>query len=339
MTFTSRSKLAFLAALLAAACAAAAPAAHAAGPVFKIAHVVPQGDPRDVAARFVADRMKSSGTCPMEGQVFPAGQLGSTTDLIEGMQIGSVEAVVLPASFLVGFQPVMGIFDFPYFWPDDLQKLLALHGSDAVRKLLDTTDSQGVHSMAIWHTGYKQWTGNQALTKPADYQGKRARVMPSSMLVQGQKALGLTPVDMPFPETYNALQSGAISAQENPASTSFLMGLQEVQKFMTLTRHGTLDQVFMVSKAWYDGLSADCRGALDAAVQAGREVVAQETQKAEQKAMEGMRAAGVEIVTPSAEELAGLRQATLPKVREAFVAQTGGQGRALLEAVEAEMGR
>ena len=167
----------------------------------KIAHVVPQGDPRDTAARHVAELMNASTTCEMESEVFPSAQLGSTTDLIEGMQIGSIEAVVLPASFLVGFEPMMGLFDFPYFWPSELEDLVELHNSGAVRALLDSTADQGVYSMAVWHTGYKQWTANAALDDPEDYAGLRARVMPSEVLVEQQRALGLTPVDMPFPET------------------------------------------------------------------------------------------------------------------------------------------
>lgn len=313
--------------------------AQAANPTLKIAHVAPKGDPRDIAANYVADTMKDSKTCPMDAKVYPAAQLGATTDLIEGMQIGSIEAVVLPASFLVGFQPLMGIFDFPFLWPDNRDTLLKVQKSKAVRNLLDTTDSQGVHSMAVWHTGYKQWTGNQPLRTVADFTGKRARVMPSAVLIEQQKALGLTPVDMPFPETYNALQSGAIDAQENPVSTSYLMGLQEVQKALTITNHGTLDQIFMVSKVWYDGLSPACRTALDQAVDQGSKVVVDETIKAEAKAMKGMKDAGVQIVELTPEQRAGLRDATLPKVKAFFINKNGEKGKQLLDNIEAEISK
>ncbi|OXR49927.1 MULTISPECIES: TRAP transporter substrate-binding protein [unclassified Pusillimonas] len=314
-------------------------AAHAANPVMKIGHVAPKGDPRDLASNHVAQMMKDSKTCPMDAQVFPAGQLGATTDLIEGMQIGSIEAVVLPASFLVGFQPLMGIFDFPFMWPSDLNKLLAVQNSPAVRTLLDTTNKQGIYSVKVWHTGYKQWTGNQPLRSTADFRGKRARVMPSAVLIEQQKALGLTPVDMPFPETYNALQSGAIVAQENPVSTSYLMGLHEVQKALTMTYHGNLDQIFMVSKAWFDALPEGCRTELTKAIDSGAAVVVEETKKAEAKAMAGMKAAGVEIVELTPEQRNGLRDATLPEVRAFFIRQNGDNGRQILENIEAEINK
>lgn len=308
-----------------------------ANPVLKIAHVVPEGDPRDDAARHVAERMANSESCPMDANVFPSAQLGGSTDLIEGMQIGSIEAVVLPASFLVGFQPMMGLFDFPYFWPSDLDELLAIHESDAMRALLDSTNEQGVYSMAVWHTGYKQWTANKPLRAPADYDGIRSRVMPSDILVRQQEALGLTPVDMPFPETYNALQSGAISAQENPITTSFVMGFHEVQDYLVLTNHGNLDQIFMVSRMWFDGLDENCQAELTAAVDEGKELVVERTLALEERGLAEMRETGIEVIELDDNQIDVLREATLPVVRDRFLELTGQQGQTVLQALEAEI--
>lgn len=306
--------------------------------VLKIAHVVPSGDPRDVAAVHVADYMNNSATCDMQANVYPNAQLGGTTDLIEGMQIGSIEAVVLPASFLVGFQPMMGLFDFPFFWPSDLDELLELHESDAVQALLDTTEEQGVYSKAVWHTGYKQWTANAELIEPEDYNGIRARVMPSDILITQQEALGLTPVDMPFPETYSALQSGAISAQENPITTSYVMGFYEVQDYIVLTNHGNLDQIFMVSKAWYDGLSSACQAELDAAIAEGSEVVVEETLAMEEEGLQAMIDQGTTVVELTDAQIQALREATLPRVRARFEELTGAEGAAILERISNEIG-
>lgn len=305
----------------------------------KIAHVVPQGDPRDTAARFVADYMNGSASCSINATVYPGGQLGQSTDLIEGMQIGSIEAVVLPASFLVGFQPLMGLFDFPYFWPSDVKALVRLHNSDAVRALLDSTTEQGVFSMAVWHTGYKQWTANRKLVSPQDYAGLRSRVMPSPVLVEQQKALGLTPVDMPFAETYSALQSGAIDAQENPVPTIYSMRFQEVQSYLMMTKHGNLDQIFMVSQAWWNKLTPECQTELGTAVAKGQQVVLDETARVEALAMQSFKDQGVQIVVLSEEQRAALRDATLPPVRELFLAKTGERGKEVLSRIEAEIAK
>lgn len=303
----------------------------------KIAHVVPKGDPRDTAARSVADYMNKSKSCDIKSTVYPSGQLGQTTDLIEGMQIGSIEAVVLPASFLVGFQPLMGLFDFPYFWPTDVKKLVELDNSSAVRRLLDSTTEKGIYSMAVWHTGYKQWTANKALVAPKDYAGLRARVMPSAILVAQQKALGLTPVNLPFAETYSALQSGAIDAQENPVPTIYSMRFYEVQSDLTMTNHGNLDQIFMVSQTWWKKLTPDCQSELTKAVAKGQKVVVEETARVEKVALEAFKKQGMKIHQITDAQRNVLRDTTLPPVRKLFMSENGDAGAKMLKDIEAQI--
>ena len=305
----------------------------------KIAHAVPPADPRGTAALYVAEKMNASDTCAVDAKVFPSGQLGTTTDLIEGMQIGAIEAVVMPASFLVGFEPLMGIFDFPYFWPQDRDTLLALHVSAPVQRLLDETLDEGIVSMAVWHTGYKVWTSNTALREIGDFKGIRSRTMPSKVQVRAQRLLGLTPVNMPFAETYSALQTGAIAAQENPITTNFVMRFHEVQNYSTFDNHGTLDQIFMVARTWFEGLSEACRTELREAVEGGRKVVADETVRMIELALPAFARAGMEIITLTEAEATALRLATLPGVKATYFEMTGEAGRRTVEAIEAEIPR
>lgn len=314
------------------------PAAEAAQSNMKIAHVVPPGDPRDLGANRVRELLQNDKRCDIDVKVYPSAQLGGTTDLIEGMQIGSIEAVILPAAFMVGFEPKVGILDFPYFWPTDVKRLLEVHKGPAMQQLLATTEDEGVVSLDVWHTGYKQWTGNKPLKSRDDFAGLKARVMPSPVLVEQQKLLGLTPVNMPFPETYNALQNRTIDAQENPLVTSFVMKFHEVQSDVTISNHGNLDQLFMVSKTWWDGLTPDCRTAVREAVDKAGGLVVQKTDEMTRRALDAFRKRGVTITELSGAEYEALRQATLPGVEAFYVRQTGEEGRKILDAFKAELG-
>ena len=83
----------------------------------KIANVVPAAAPRSRGAELIVNMVNKDKRCNLNAKSYPGGQLGGTTDLIEGLQDNSIEMVILPGSFLVGFQPLMGIMDFPFFWP------------------------------------------------------------------------------------------------------------------------------------------------------------------------------------------------------------------------------
>src|SRR5688500_19137454 len=64
------------------------------------------------AAELVKARTKGA----VEIQVFPSSQLGGAREMGEGVQLGSLEAMIAPASFLGGFNPAVSIFDVPYIF-------------------------------------------------------------------------------------------------------------------------------------------------------------------------------------------------------------------------------
>ncbi|HEX9877237.1 MAG TPA: TRAP transporter substrate-binding protein [Gammaproteobacteria bacterium] len=307
----------------------------------KIGHLVPGAAPRGRGAAAMAELITADARCDVSAKVFPASQLGGDTDLIEGLQIGSVEMAILPGSFLVGFQPLIGILDFPFFFPPRWEDLQQVHRSEAMREVLDTTEEKGIVSLAIWHTGYKIWTSNRrSLHAYENYAGLKARVMPSIVLKEQSRLLGLTPVGMPFAETYSALQTGAIDAQENPIDTSFFMKFHEVQDFAAITNHGILDNVIMVSKAWWERRPPACQAAIREAVEAGSQMTAELTNSIiENVALPAFEARGLTTTTPTREQWNRMRDAVLPGIERLYVEHNGAGGQALLDSVRAEVAK
>jgi C4-dicarboxylate-binding protein DctP len=312
----------------------AASPALAADFTLKIAHVLPKGDPRDLGADKIVELVEADARCSIDGQVYPSGQLGMFNDINEGVQFGSIEMSVMPASYIVGTEPLLGVFDFPFFWPAEVDKLLALHKSGAMK---DLETEMGKHNMVmldVWHTGYKQWTANKPLNTLDAYEGLVSRVMPSPVLVEEQKAFGLKPVTMPFSETYSALQSGAIDAQENPNPTSWNMKFYEVQSHVTMTYHGNLDQVILVNLPWWNGLTDGCRTSITEAVAAGNKVTFDATMVQEVSAMADFKAAGVTVVPVTEAERMVMRDSVLPPVLEFYKKANGARGAEILKNFE-----
>ena len=311
--------------------------AHAQSFTLKIAHLLPPGDPRDLGANKVAEVLHADSRCDIQVQVFPSGQLGSFTEINEGVQFGSIEMSVQPVAYMAPIDMLSAVFDFPFFWPTDVEKLKVLHKGPATQMLGKALERHNLVLLDVWHTGFMQWTANEPLNSLDAYKAKIARVMPSELMSQRQQLFGLTPVTMPFSETYSALQTGAIAAQENPIPTTFNMKFHEVQSHLTMTYHGTLDQFVSVNKAWWDGLTEDCRTAVAEAVAAGNEVCLTATIRQEEAALAAMRAAGMNVVEVSAEERAAMRDVVLPGIKNWWLAQTGEEGAKLFAAYEAEI--
>jgi tripartite ATP-independent transporter DctP family solute receptor len=319
----------------------ATPSAPAADIQMKIAHVVPGASPRGRGATRTAELISTDSRCEIDARVYPSGQLGGDTDLIEGLQIGSIEMVILPGSFLVGFQPLMGVLDFPFFFPPDWTDLKQVHDSDAMRSLLATTEEKGIVSLGVWHTGFKVWTSNERpLNTAENYSGLKARVMPSTILKEQARGIGLTAVGMPFSETYSALQIGAIDAQENPITTTFFMKFYEVQEHLALTNHGTLDQVVMVSGRWWEARSAPCQTAIRQAVTVGGDLTAELTFTViDSQALPAFAANGMAIHNLNDEDREIMRARVLPGIERVYLEQTGVRGRAILDAFNNEIAK
>lgn len=316
----------------------AAMPAVAAEVTMKIAHVLPDGDPRDLGADKLVEVVEADARCDIDGQVYPSGQLGMFNDINEGVQFGSIEVSVMPASYIVGTEPLFGVFDFPFFWPSDLDRMQELRRSPAMAELSAEMAKHNMQMLDVWHAGYKQWTGNRPLDSLDAYRGLVSRVMPSPVLGEMHKAMGLKPVTMPFPETYSALQSGAIDVQENPNPTSWNMKFHEVQSHVTMTDHGVLDQVILVNLPWWNGLSDDCRAAIAEGMEAANRTTLEATLAQEEKALAAFREADVTLVEPSEEARAAMREAILPPVRDFYIERNGARGEEILKMFEAEIG-
>ena len=92
---------------------------------------------------------------------------------------------------------------------------------------------------------------------PEDAKGQKFRIMSSKVLEAQFKAVGANPQVMPFSEVYSALQQGVIDGQENTNSNIYTKKFYEVQKHMTLSNHGYLGYLVVMSKKFYDSLPKD----------------------------------------------------------------------------------
>jgi len=306
--------------------------------VMKIAHAAKPGSARDLGAQKVKEIVESETNGRVEVQIYPASQLGGGPDLIEGMQMGTIEMVILPSSFLGGFQPLTCIMDIPFFFPSDYKKMIELEQGPAGQKLRETTDSIGVKTLDIWHTGYKGFSAQTPLRKPEDFVGLKFRVMPSPIQIAQYEVLGATPVNMDFSECYNALQTGAIDGQENPIDTTYDMKFHEVQKTFTISNHGVLDQFIMVSKVWYEKLPEDIQAAIMKGVEEGRKVTLENTHKTEEIGLKAFKDAGLEIIELTPEERAAFAEAT-KGVKEKYVNTYGAEAAELLKLFEEEIAK
>ena len=125
---------------------------------------------------------------------------------------------------------------------------LRLPDYDAVWKAMDgelgahvrrEINGKGLFVMdRIWDSGFRQvTTSNRAIAGPDDFRDLKIRVPVSPLWTSMFKALGSSPASINFNETYSALQTRVVDAQENPLAIIQTAKLYEVQKYCSMTNH------------------------------------------------------------------------------------------------------
>ena len=176
--------------------------------------------------------------------------------VVSAMQGGTVEMNVMNASLLAGNVKEMAIFDYPFLFANT-KEADAVADGPVGRKLLDKLQERGLVGLAYWDLGFRQMhTAKKPIRTADDVKGLKMRVIPTTQYVDFMNAIGANATPMPYPETYGALEQGAIDGMTNPLLNIVSEKFYEVTKHLTLTNHMYTPQAVIVSKKFWDKLSA-----------------------------------------------------------------------------------
>ena len=222
--------------------------------VIKFSHVVSPNTPKGKAADYFAKRVEELSHGKIKVEVYPNAQLCGDKVVLRKMKFNAVQMAAPSFSKFTGIVPQLALFDLPFLFKDENHLHRVLDG-EVGEKLLKLVTKKGYVALGYWDNGFKQISDSKRpLIKPEDCKGLKFRVMSSKVLIEQFKALGATPVVLPFSEVYSALQQGVVDGQENTISNIYTKKFYEVQKYMTLTNHGYLGYMVVVSKAFWKKL-------------------------------------------------------------------------------------
>lgn len=284
-------------------------------------------------AEIVAD--KSGGD--IEVQVFPAAQLGSERDMVEGLQIGTLEMTLTSTGPMGNFVPQVKLFNLPFLFKDRESCYKVLDGEIGTQ-ISDLFVKVGIRSLGWFENGFRNITNSKVpVEKPADMNGLKIRVMEDDVFILTMKALGASPLPMAFGELYTALEQKTVDAQENPLAVIYSSRFFEVQKYLAMTGHFYSPAVLLISEITWQSLSPEQQKIItDAAAQA-RDYERELSLKADQELEAACAKEGMVITRPDkapfAEAVAAVY--TNPDVIKAIGGGDAAAGQKLIDAARA----
>ena len=244
--------------------------------------------------------------------VHHSGALGSETQVLQQVQLGTTQMTVCTTGPIEAFAPEIKALEMPFLFPSYAAADKVLDGPIG-QDLATRLAGQGFFALHFLDNGFRNVTNSKHPVKsPEDLAGMKIRTMEAPTHLAIWRAIGANPTPMAWP-IFTALQQGVIDGQENPVAIIHAAKLLEAgQKYLTLSRHVYSALVFLANKTFIDTLpAADRKIFLDAARTASRKGRAF-IRDNEEKQLTELREAGMQVENEP--DIPAFQKATAPVI-------------------------
>lgn len=228
--------------------------------VLKLAHVMPT----DHAYHLMSVKFKEEVERldpNIEVQIFPASQLGNERDLVEGLQIGTVDIATITSAITAGFVPGFKVFSLPFLFRD-FDHMFSVMDSEIGDQLEKDMAKAGLIKLGFVSGGSRSLYASTPIKSLADLKGKKIRIMEDPIYVETWNALGALATPIAWGDVYLALQQGIVDGAEGAMISYDSMAFYGPSPYVTEIEYIFSWHNFMMSKRTWDKLPADIQAVL-----------------------------------------------------------------------------
>lgn len=312
---------------------AAAPAPSLAQDVLnlKLGHIQSEQDLWHLGAQKFKDELEKRSNGAITLTIYPNSTLGGDRDLVEGMQMGTVDFGLI-AGVLGNFAPSIQLLELPYLFKsqDEFNKVVkGKIGEEIAGNVVETAN---VRILDWWERGSRQVTSNKPINGIDDLKGLKIRVPEIPAMVTTWRAIGANPTPMAWSEVYTGLEQGVIEAQENPIPFIFGGRINEVQSNLSFTNHKFEYVTLAISEMRWKQLTPEQQKIVVEAANAATAFENEQVRTKTDEMLKTMEAAGLKVSHPDTAPIAAAAQSA----HDAFGAKVDPD---LYNRIKQELGR
>ncbi|HEY0833652.1 MAG TPA: DctP family TRAP transporter solute-binding subunit [Azospirillum sp.] len=307
--------------------------------VIKYTHFQPgrADQPKHAAAEAFRKHVEEKSGGKLKVQIYPAGQLGNATSVLEGLRLGSIELAVVHDGGISSVYKPIDVFMMPYLFRDSQVAWAVWDGPFTKEFGEDMLKRTGIRLMAFADNGIRHFTNSKRPIKtPADLKGLKIRVQPSPVYIKLVESLGASTSAIDWGELPAALAQGTVDGQENGVTNILAASLYQHQKHATLDGHVYSLHAYLFSDAFWQTLTDQEKKIVAEGVDIAKDIHRRMTAEQDNAAKSILESKGMQVTTLTPAERDAFRDVAQPPVR-AFLEQEFGKERVtrLVEAVEA----
>jgi len=230
-------------------------------------------------------------------ELYPAGQLGGSLAMIQGLTLGTVDIYTEFISVWADMVPEYKVFAVHYKF-DSVDEYERFMNSETFakmnEKMIKTNNTTNIGNMRAGSV-YNHLS-NKPLYTVEDAKGLVGRVAQMAPLVRCWQAYGAKPTSMDWGEIYTSLQTGVITAIDNPILDMYDEKFHEAVKYLNMTNNIYNMISYQTSTIFWDGLSAKEKEVFKNAVKVASQKGAVEVDRRLGKVIGELKAKGIKII-------------------------------------------
>ena len=240
----------------------------------KVGHVYGDSYAMHVALQHMSDTVyeKTNGRYQLE--IHPNSELGGESDLIEGVQLGSVDMCFTATTPLANTVPAVAKLDLPFLVDDYNHADACFYNTDSEirQSIIDDIDNGGFKCLTLCENGFRKLVTNKPINSIEDLKNLKIRVMENQLHLELWNALGASPTTMSASEALTGIQQGTVDAVEMFNSAIISVGFAELVDYYVATNHiYTVGTLLMNQKVFNNMSAEDQQVFMDAAAEMARE--------------------------------------------------------------------
>jgi TRAP-type transport system periplasmic protein len=261
--------------------------------------------------------------------VYPASSMGQQRERMELTQADVLQINIASIGGIAQFYPEISAIDLPFAFPNLAVADAVFDGEFGDKLREEILEETGCIFLGLSGGSFYVLSNNvRAIKTPEDMGGIKFRTMSVPSHIAMMRALGAAATPVDWAELYTSLQTGVVDGQHNPIAIMAVGGLQEVQKYATITNHLYGADWWFTSQEFYDSLTEEQRkifiNGYTNAIIVGRGT--KMLLEATEFGVDFLQAAGIEVYSPSSEELNEFKELAIPLVLDAIEDELGQDG-------------
>lgn len=269
----------------------------------KLGHIQSEQDFWHLGALKFKEELEARSNGKITLAIFPNSTIGGDRDLVEGMQMGTVDFGLI-AGVLGNFEKTIQLLELPYLFDSQEDFNKVIHGPIGDEIAANVLKAAGVRIVNWWDRGPREVTSNKPINGLADLKGLKIRVPEIPAMVTTWRAIGANPTPMAWSEVYTGLEQNVIEAQENPIPFIYGGRIHEVQKYLAFTDHKYEYVTIAMSDVRWKSLNDEQRKIVTEAAAAATAYENKLVRDKTNELLETMKKGGLQVTHPDKAEIA-----------------------------------